>query len=765
MRSAPQAQPENHRPASQSLQLAVYGKGGIGKSTISANLSAALAQQGQAVLQIGCDPKHDSTRLLLEGTQAVTALDYLRQVPAAEQRSEQLVYRGYGGVDCIEAGGPEPGVGCAGRGILSTFSLLERLAIDRERYGAVLYDVLGDVVCGGFAVPLRKEYANTVLLVTSEEFMPIYAANNILRGIKNFDGEGARLAGLIVNLRERQPDLTAIHRFAREVRLPILATLPRSKVIWEAEQRGKTVIEAFPDSGEARIFTELARRLLTAVALYPAAPLSEENLERRVLSRQTSSQDAGSLPDAVNFTVSAVRDRAEASASAQPEVKPAATPYLRTKLPVPTPYFYREPPLRPPVQGCAYTGAVSVTTQIQEAVTVSHGPRSCAHMNRHYLYNGAQRTLTRYRVALPEKLAPALVSTDMDENAMIYGGNERLAETLRQVLSARPPVVFVVTACPSGLIGDEVALAIDQAQAVSPRTRMIPLEVDGNLNGGFSEGWLDACQKGAAELIDPSRQPAAAAVNLIGETSYGRAEHNYQHMASLLQALDIRINARFVQRATVVSLEGFCQAGLNLLAHNGFANRQLADFLRDRFGAVFAEQTFPIGFHQTERWLLEIARHFGRTPAAEPVLAGLRREYRQALQASQSLLQGKQLMLLVTYGTDVDWMLETAFDCGMTVSQLAVLRLPGESDFQTRYGDRVPVRFGYRPEQQAEDIQRLRPDLVVSGFTRQELPAVTRYDAFPPNPTVGVQANLELAQRWCRLLRAPLAERWKQDAY
>ncbi len=326
-------------------------------------------------------------------------------------------------------------------------------------------------------------------------------------------------------------------------------------------------------------------------------------------------------------------------------------------------------------------------------------------------------------------------------------------------------MVFVVTACPAGLIGDDVALAIGQAQAVSPRTRIIPIEVDGNLNGGFGEGWLDACQKGAAALIDPSRQPADAAVNLIGETAYGRTEHNYQQMASLLQALDLRINVRFVQRATVASLNNFGQAGLNLLAHTSFANRQLADFLRDRFGAVFAEQTFPIGFDQTERWLREIAQHFGRLSAAELVLAKLRREYHQGLQASQALLQGKRLMLLVTYGPDVDWILETAFDCEMTVVQLAVLRLPGESDFQTRYGDHIPVRFGYRPEQQVEDIRQMQPDLVVSGFTRQELPAVTRYDTFPPSPPVGAQANLELARRWCRLLRAPLAEGWKQDAY
>ena len=550
------------------LQIAVYGKGGIGKSTISANLSAALARRGQSVLQIGCDPKQDSTRLLLNGKKAVTAMEYLRRTASAEQHPEQLVLRGYGAVDCIEAGGPEPGIGCAGRGILSMFSLLDRLAVDRERYGAVLYDVLGDVVCGGFAVPLRRAYANAVLLVTSEEFMPIYAANNILRGIRNFDGDGARIAGLVLNLREREPDLEAINRFSHEVGLPILATLPRSRVIRQAEQLGKTLMEAFPESSEARIFDELARHLLGALDLYPARPLSEESLEGLVLLRKASSEDQESSPPTIHFgqrgePSSPLRIDTPVSESSAP---PPRTPYIRSRLPTPTPYYYRKLPKRPPVQGCAYTGAVTLTTQIRDAVTVSHGPRSCAHMNRHYLHNGAHRALVRHRSILPEKLAPALISTDMDEGAMVYGGNERLVATLRQVLSAKPAVVFVVTACSPGLIGDDVESAIAQAQPVSPATRIIPLKADGNMSGGFSDGWLDACQQGAAALIDPSRRPADDTVNLVAESAYGQGELNYRQIAGLLAALDLRVNTRFVQRASLASLEGLCQGRLNLLA-------------------------------------------------------------------------------------------------------------------------------------------------------------------------------------------------------
>ena len=193
------------------LRLAVYGKGGIGKSTIAANLSAAFAAMGKSVLQIGCDPKHDSTRLLLGGRRVETVLEHLdspanqadlmrfrrkalspdhttAEVVAAGKgipeglEKQNILHEGYGGALCIEAGGPRPGVGCAGRGIITTFELLQKLKVDPAEFDVVLFDVLGDVVCGGFGVPMRREHANAILLVTSEEYMPIYAANNILRG-------------------------------------------------------------------------------------------------------------------------------------------------------------------------------------------------------------------------------------------------------------------------------------------------------------------------------------------------------------------------------------------------------------------------------------------------------------------------------------------------------------------------------------------------------------------------------------------------------
>lgn len=182
------------------MQIAIYGKGGIGKSTVSANLSAALGLCGRRVLQIGCDPKHDSTRLLHHGQQIPTVLNYLLDVPVDQQRAQDVLLEGFAGVKCVEAGGPRPGMGCAGRGILTAFDFLEKHRVFDE-FDTIVYDVLGDVVCGGFAVPVRRQYADAVFLVTSGEAMSIYAANNILQGICNLSPGEHRIAGIIYNSR------------------------------------------------------------------------------------------------------------------------------------------------------------------------------------------------------------------------------------------------------------------------------------------------------------------------------------------------------------------------------------------------------------------------------------------------------------------------------------------------------------------------------------------------------------------------------------
>ncbi|MBO4568615.1 MAG: AAA family ATPase, partial [Candidatus Methanomethylophilaceae archaeon] len=255
-------------------QVAIYGKGGIGKSTASANISYLLSKKGLKVAQIGCDPKHDSTRLLLGGKTQLTILDYLGSESGKD--GKDVISKGKNGVICMETGGPEPGVGCAGRGILTAFDFIKENSKVPEDTDVVIYDVLGDVVCGGFAVPLRKQYANVVFIVTSGEFMSLYAANNVLKGIRNFDNGDSRLAGLILNSRGNENEYAYVKNFADAVGLPIVATIPRSKLFSTAESNGMTVSEMFPDSEETRSYGAVVDVIENEVkgvsALHPASP-------------------------------------------------------------------------------------------------------------------------------------------------------------------------------------------------------------------------------------------------------------------------------------------------------------------------------------------------------------------------------------------------------------------------------------------------------------------------------------------------------------
>lgn len=261
------------------IKLAIYGKGGIGKSTVTSNLSAAFAMRGKKVIQIGCDPKADSTGNLLAGRPLMPVMNYLREHDEDPASLEEITARGFGDVLCIETGGPTPGLGCAGRGIISTFNLLNDLRLlEKEKPDVVLFDVLGDVVCGGFAAPIREGYAEKVLIVTSGEKMALYAAGNINSAVLNFEDRGyASVEGIILNRRNVEAERERVEAFARERGLSIVADIPRDKAFQTAEDQGRTIVELDPEGTIAAKFFGLADRLLAEEAGGSAAAAGREN--------------------------------------------------------------------------------------------------------------------------------------------------------------------------------------------------------------------------------------------------------------------------------------------------------------------------------------------------------------------------------------------------------------------------------------------------------------------------------------------------------
>lgn len=246
------------------IKIAVYGKGGIGKSTTVSNISAALAKKGKKVLQIGCDPKADSTLSLRHGKELPTVLETIRK-KKDDFALEDVMCIGYAGVACVEAGGPIPGLGCAGRGIITALEKLEKKGIyEVVDPDIVFYDVLGDVVCGGFSMPMRSGYADLVYIITSGENMSIHAAANIAMAIDNFKGRGyASLGGLILNHKNVKNEREKVEELCGDIHSKIVGELSFSETVQDAEPLKQTVIEAFPESDMAKEYEKLADMILS----------------------------------------------------------------------------------------------------------------------------------------------------------------------------------------------------------------------------------------------------------------------------------------------------------------------------------------------------------------------------------------------------------------------------------------------------------------------------------------------------------------------
>lgn len=264
-------------------QIAIYGKGGIGKSTTTQNLTAGLTELGKHVMVVGCDPKADSTRLLLGGLHQRTVLDTLRD--EGEQVALSAVLKqGYGGTKCVESGGPEPGVGCAGRGIITSIGLLERLGAYTEELDYVFYDVLGDVVCGGFAMPIREGKAKEIYIVASGEMMSLYAANNIAKGIRRYANKGGvRLGGIICNSRNVDRENELLRAFSKELGTQLIHFVPRNNIVQHAEIHRQTVIQYAPDSAQADEYRALARKIEENELFTIPTPMTQERLEQILL--------------------------------------------------------------------------------------------------------------------------------------------------------------------------------------------------------------------------------------------------------------------------------------------------------------------------------------------------------------------------------------------------------------------------------------------------------------------------------------------------
>lgn len=746
-------------------QIAVYGKGGIGKSTLSANISAALSLNNKRILQIGCDPKHDSTKLLMRGLSIPTVLDYIKTKSPLEYRKSDILFEGFGKIGCIEAGGPKPGVGCAGRGIITAFELLETLHI-KDNYDMIVYDVLGDVVCGGFAVPIRREYSDSIFIVTSGEYMSLYAANNILRGIQNYDENRPRLLGILYNSRNVKNEDDRVYKFAEAVKLPVFARIPRDDIFARAEKANVTVLELTQNEENpvADIFKDIAKRICEGTEHFAANPLTDDELEALILSNE----------DAIT--------KASHSASSSPKHEEEDTPSCSCESAEPceactgissgqeestndydAPYLSKNVIRDEPLHGCAFNGAMTMSSNLKDAVILAHSPKSCTYLSIQTISSAGRRTLFERGNILPSSLIPNVLSTDMSETDMVFGGSENLLSKVKSVLNSKspPPAIVIVSSCPSGIIGDD----IDDALSLSTeRTKIVTVKAEGNLTGDYLQGMLMAYTSLAKQIIDRSVEKRERTVNIVFEKVVARnTEMNFQRLKTFLARMNISVNCRFLCNTSYASLRDFCSAELNLLAYRDYTGKILEDFFIKEYGASFFEKQFPIGFKETSDWLLALGKRFDASDEAKSIISENEIIYQNRMKLVRPKLEGKKLMI-ITYNHELDWILNAALDCGMKIVKICVLNFSQDEGFRSSLPeiDGIEVVENYDKDERSSDIKRLKPDIILSNYEPvSEQSCIT--DTIPMCPDNGFFTGLEMVERWSRLFSKSKEGEWLND--
>ena len=655
------------------FQLAVYGKGGIGKSTMSANISLMLAQRGHTVMQIGCDPKHDSTRLLLGGGSQRTVLDYVREVPEGDRRLEDVMVEGSGGVLCIESGGPEPGIGCAGRGILTAFETIGRLGADRVGADVRIYDVLGDVVCGGFAVPLREENADGVIIVTSGEFMALYAANNIMKGIRRFTPERPRLIGIVLNSRGVEGEEETVGRFAAATGTRVIATVPRDRLFASAEAAGRTVCELFPGSDAAKAVGAIVDRIedvISGAGMDIPSPLDDDQLSDLAAGR---------------------------------EIRPGR----RNIVDLPTCPGCARSTSRRQKYSCASCGAVMALARLRDSAVIIHGPRSCAYlMDSAYLSTVADLyTGGVYDDPMPDNI----YCTCMDDSAAIFGGADSLRGTMESAYADGFREVAVVTTCVSGMIGDDCDAVARGFRSSHPDVGTTVLSTDGVINGDYLDG-TDAAVSELIRSIDPSVGPVPGEVNLIGASFFDlQCSDAAAELRRMLGVFGLRVNCRLLDDTTMGSVRGFCRGTVDILLIEDRAS-DFEDRVVARLGRSRERVRLPTGPYEYAGWLRRMSEVTGIPCEAEEDWA--RSMTSRFMEDHRDVFEGRRIVLSTVIPRNMDWLVDALTDMGAVIVRFGYAKGPDERCGVTaRYRDMLT--FDYGKNGMSEDWDALHPDLLL----------------------------------------------------
>jgi nitrogenase molybdenum-iron protein alpha/beta subunit len=414
-----------------------------------------------------------------------------------------------------------------------------------------------------------------------------------------------------------------------------------------------------------------------------------------------------------------------------------------------------------PLHGCAFSGAMSVCTQLNDCICIAHGPDSCSHITYQSITSIPRRFLLERGVVLPMQSCPPIVSSEMNESVMIFGGIDELRKKINDAKAKKPEIIFIVTTCPSGIIGDNIESVQDMEDE---NTKIIPVLADGNLQGDYLQGILMAYMKIAGTLIDKNVLPEENIVNIVAEKPETNArKESLRYVTEILDKFGIGINCHFLCETSGDEIRKFKRAKLNILAYGDYMGRTIRDFLQNEFGAEFLDMPFPVGYKESCEWVRRVGTYFNKTETIEPVLSVFTKRYCKEIDIIKPYLKGKKLMV-VTYNHDIDWILQTACDLGMKIAFVGILNFSQDNRFRTDYSDHIgELHLQYDYKNRKADLKRIKPDILLTNYSSVVLDGDILTDTIPLCPTAGFLSGVLLAKRWSELFKMNLKEGWKRD--
>jgi nitrogenase molybdenum-iron protein alpha/beta subunit len=537
-------------------------------------------------------------------------------------------------------------------------------------------------------------------------------------------------------------------RFAESVSLPVIADLPCSDAFARAESAHMTLAEYDPQSREAGIFRKLAEDVARGLSRYEASPLTDEALEMAVLGTVRQISDVP-LFESSNDGISTVETGRQL-----PEARDIID------FTNPNRYLSKNVIHGEPLHGCAFNGALTMASQVQDAVVLAHAPKSCAYISYQTMSSTGRRLLFERGALLPSSIMPNLESTDMGEPEMIFGGMEKLTEKVSELKKRGAKAIVVVSACPSGIIGDDIDSIRSTAGAETP---VFTLRTDGNMSGDYLQGMLMCYTSLAEQIIRRDVPQAKDTVNIVFEKVISKnTRANFLTMERYLNSLGVKVNCRFLCETDYESLVNFNTARLNLLAHRDYTGKLLEDFFIREYGSEFFDMAFPVGFAETEGWLRGVAGFFGRQSSADSVIKENRARYMREMEILRQSMRGKRLMVL-TYNHDLDWIIGAAIDAGIKIVKIGVFDYSQDEGFRSRLGINLPIEEKYNADNRKGDIAKYKPDILLTNYTFSAAGEVPLADTIPMSPDVGFFTGLSMVKRWSGLLAMNMKGEWIDD--